>query len=222
MVGSDGFRQDPRWIASSDNRGGRPASVTADLTDALVDDALPGAVRDLPVVGVLVGLLRTGVSVRDYDFARKVARFLGELASVPEDQRREFIGEMHADPEKAQEVGEHLILVLDRLDDLAKAILLARAFKAYLLRRIDRRLFERLASALDRAPKSSLIRLASFYSSEPPPPGKEIAAGFDELQDLAIAGLVRMEFGGGYGGGAGRFVHNDLGSAFVKFVLQAA
>jgi hypothetical protein len=203
-------------IAASD----LPA-VSADLTDALVADALPSAVRDLPVVGALVGLIRTGLSVRDYILARKLAKFLGELASVPDDSRRDFIGEMHSDPEKAREVGEHLILVLDRLDDIAKAILLARAFKAFLLRRIDQPLFEKLASALDRASKSSFVRLASFYSSEPPPPGKEIE-GFDELQDLANAGLVRMEFGGGYGGGAGRFVHNDLGSAFVRFILLAA
>jgi len=82
---------------------------------------------------------------------------------------------MHADPEKAREVGEHLVLMLDRLDDLAKAVLLARAFKVFLMWRIDRPLFDRLASALDRAPRPSLARLAEFYSSEPPAPGEDVA-----------------------------------------------
>jgi hypothetical protein len=196
-------------------------SVSADLADAFVADTLPATLSGVPVVGPLVGLLRTGASVRNLVFARKLAKFLSELASVPEEERRAFVGDMHADPEVARDVGEHLVLLIDRLDDMAKAVLLARAFKAFLLRRIDRTLFNKLAGALDRAPYSSLARLPSFYSAEPPPPGKDIA-DFDDLQDLAIAGLVRLEFGGGYGGGAGRFVHNNIGAAFVRYVLAAA
>jgi len=45
--------------------------------------------------------------------------------------RDNFVRKLGSDPKQRKATGEHLLLLLDRLDDISKAELLARAFAAY-------------------------------------------------------------------------------------------
>jgi hypothetical protein len=197
-----------------------------DLRDAVVDLAevgldelrLEGPARDVPVLGTIVRLVATAGSVRDLVFTRKVVRFLARVSQIPPAERAAFVSENLSDPGKRRRVGEALVLLLDRLDDMQKPDLLGLIFGAYVIGRIDLPTFQRLAAGLDKLNLVWLPMLRLFYSAQsenrPPIPP-------EALQELAAAGLAGISFGGSGRfhpsmAGGGGFRPNDLGSLFVE------
>jgi len=114
--------------------------------DAFLDQ---GLVRDIPILGTLVGVGKAGVAVRDVLLIRKLQTFLNEVEDVPEERER-FVKEMDADPTRRDKVGTHLIVLLDRFEDMDKARFLGRAFRLFLKREISQEDFRRMARAIDR------------------------------------------------------------------------
>ena len=128
------------------------ADTVANLGEALFDQALSaGLLRDIPIVGTFVGLVRSAGGIRDYMFMKKVAKFAAELDDVSEEERYAFRRDIDADPEFRQKVGENLLLHLERIDDMQKAPLAGRIFAAFLRKRVNRQTMRRLMAALDRA-----------------------------------------------------------------------
>jgi len=126
------------------------ADLLGDATEAALDDFLAdGVLKNVPIVGSLMKIAKVGVGISDYLFLKKVARFLHELNDVTDEERHEFLGRLQVDDEHRREVGETLMLLLDRIDDMNKATLLARGFKAYLQGRIDQDTFRRIGFAID-------------------------------------------------------------------------
>lgn len=126
------------------------ADVLADAAEAALDDLMTdGVLKNVPIVGSLIKVAKAGFGISDYIFLKKVARFLYELRDVPEADRHEFIGLMQTDADHKRKVGEALVLLLDRMDDMSKPGLLARAFKAYLQGRITYDTFRRIGFAID-------------------------------------------------------------------------
>lgn len=117
--------------------------------------------KDIPVFGSLVKLFRAGVGVQGYLLSRKIGRFLRNLADIPEDTRREFVGRLNADPKHKKKVVDQLLLTLERLDDLDKSVLYARAFEGYILGQVDYDEFRMLGAAIDRCLISDLSSLVS-------------------------------------------------------------
>ena len=61
-------------------------------------------------------------------------------------------------------MGEALLLLLDRLDDMQKPELVARFFCALMRGEIDRTTFQQMATAVDRLLIAHLSPLVAFYS----------------------------------------------------------
>jgi hypothetical protein len=116
--------------------------------------------EDIPILGSLVKLIKVGIGVREYLFLRKLAKFLLALNSIPDADRESFRERVDADPRFRDSVGEKLLLLLERADDLDKPALIGKAFGAFLQRRIDYDQFVRMAAGLDRALMADLRRLA--------------------------------------------------------------
>jgi hypothetical protein len=106
-------------------------TVGIDVAEVTLDSLLnDGALRDLPVIGTLVNLWKTGVTVKDALFLRKLLIFLDQLKEIPVEKRRDMIKSL-ADKTTQENVGEKLLGLLERLDSSAKARILAGAFSAY-------------------------------------------------------------------------------------------
>ena len=116
--------------------------------DQLLDEEV---LKDLPIVGGFVRAYKTALSIRDRTFFNKVTRFLIKLNSISDEEKKGFREDIKSDPKLRRRVGETLLLVLDRLDDLEKPEILAVMFKEYLSNGMDFTLFKRLASAIDIA-----------------------------------------------------------------------
>jgi len=195
-----------------------------DVAEAGLDQLLSeGFWRDLPIVGTAVAVFKTARNVRDALFLKKLAKFMLEAREAPPSERHRFAAEL-TDPEKLRDAGEHLILLLERLDHMGKPGLVGRLFRARIMNEISQADFELMAGAVDRLLMQQLKDAVSFYASEPRPQFPP-----EKLQALAFVGLVRVIARGNGAGAfdammAGADLHyepNDLGKDFVAIIGRA-
>ena len=105
-------------------------------------------------------------------------------STINPDEIKEFNEQMNNDPELHAKVGERVLLLLERMDDMEKADWLARAFKYYMKSTINFDKFSLVSRAIDRCTLSGLEKLNDFNS----PTDKH--AEFS--QELASCGLVHL------------------------------
>lgn len=199
----------------------------ANLAEAGIDQLMQGGfLRDVPVLGTVLGTLRAAGAIRDLLLARKLGRFLVVLQEVPIDERSNFCSSLK-DADERQRVGEALLLMLDRLDDMEKPDLLARCFGAFVQGFIDRTTFQQLSAAVDRLLMVHLQDLCRFYRSSKGDL-QTSPLSLDVLQALSFTGLIRIEATGDGGGMvgpqfAGATIHyerNALGEKFVEIITK--
>jgi hypothetical protein len=103
------------------------AGVALDGAESLLNIALDeGILRDVPILGTVVGLARAGSRISEALFLRKLIRFLVELDQVPKDEREKLLDRVQGSEADAEEVRENLLLAIDRLDTVHKPRILAR------------------------------------------------------------------------------------------------
>ncbi len=179
--------------------------------DALLED---GIVKDIPVVGTIAKLYSAAMGAQGYVFAKKIRTFLVELKSVPEEEREAFTQKLEKDKEQKERTAETLIVLLDKLDDMKKAPLLARAFAGYMREYFDFSTFQRLAAAIDRCLVSDLPILVRFSGPQP-------LDGY--IGDMLVStGLVSVAAIPGIRGRGAKtnYEMSELGELFVQVVLK--
>jgi hypothetical protein len=141
-------------------------SLLVEYTEVALDTLLvDGVVKDIPIIGTLRGLWKSGVIVRDYLFVRKLLRFLGPLSEVPHEERVKMIERLHEDESYFHRVGDEILLLLDRLDSIKKAQYVGRAFRAYCKGYIDNDMLQRINYAVDKVLLGDLPKLAQFAAT---------------------------------------------------------
>ena len=193
------------------------------LAEAGLDQLLDhGFLRDVPILGTVVGGFRAVGAVRDLLLAKKLGRFLREVQASPSDERTRFADALQ-DRAERQRVGETLILLLDRLDDMAKPGLLGKAFRALLSGDISNTRFRQIATAIDRLSIAEMRDASAFYSGAEP----HIARIDPDLgQAFAYAGIVRLRVSGDGGGWFDPIVagarmayeRNEVGASLAKIL----
>lgn len=104
------------------------SKVGIDLAEISIDSILKnGALKDIPIIGSLIGVWKTGVAINDYLFLNKMILFLNESAELSESKRKKIIEDLE-DSEYQSEVGEKLIAIIDKLETGSKAKLLGKSF----------------------------------------------------------------------------------------------
>jgi hypothetical protein len=192
-------------------------ALTSNVGEIILDQFLEsGVLRDIPIFGSLINLVKVGVGVRDILFAKKLLNFLKHIQEIPIQKRQEFSSRIATDEQHRRRVGENLLLLLDKLNDMSKPDMLGRICKAYIEGRIDFEILQRLGNAVERINLYSLPILRVFYGS----PAPQETQGEEVLQELAICGLVRIQFSPLVAGGTGgEFRRNELGKLFIEIAL---
>lgn len=199
-------------IESSD-LGGLAAGIGEFTVDLLLNEEI---LRDFPIVSSLVSIARAGISIRDHLFLKKLWRFLSCLKDCSEQERLRFMNRL-GEQGFRQKIGESLVLLLDRMDDMQKPELLGRVFRAYLQGKIDHRTFQGLATAVDRIKMYTIPDLVEFYSI----PGDE-GSREQRFYDLALCGLAWIPLAVGAKAGAPpiHYRKNELGKLFMEVALD--
>ena len=172
-----------------------------------------GVFKDIPVVGAILGVVKTVSTARDVIFANKLKRFLFVLHEFDENQKSIILEALESKKERMR-AGEFLITIIERISDIEKADILAKLFKAYLTSRIDYDIFVRLSLAVDRAHVPDLIELKN----------SEFGWLKDQkqyvLDGLTQAGLVSPALSLPMGGGEIVYYVSELGKEYIAVVLD--
>lgn len=228
--------------AIQDSELGSLAADYAELgVDALLDE---GLLKDVPVLGTLQRLYNFGASIQNRMFAKKMLEFLINLESMPKEKRQDQLAKLVVDVEERRRVGENVLLLLDRMNDMSKPKMMAKAFSAYLKEEIDKNSLYQLWHALDAVNVAYLSELKLVYTSEQfsEKDGTDVLPPSPEFHHLAVCGLLMFDFGRLAGPPpnserispegrrtyvAGRFEQggfkkNTLGQLFVQIMLKGS
>jgi hypothetical protein len=141
-------------------------SLVQDYGELALDSVVRnGLLKDFPVISSIVGVAKLAISIRDTLLVKKILHFLRELGDITDEERKRFLQEFEEDTKEQRKIGENLILLLDRLDNLEKPAMVAKLLKAYIkgeIRNYDE--FTYYSAIVDRSPLLDLSALLSFFS----------------------------------------------------------
>lgn len=132
-------------------------SLAKDYTEVALDSILDdGVLKDIPVIGSIVGLFKIGSSIKERHTIRKIAEFLNRLEDVTEEEKTAFLQRLDQEKE-GQDLFEKLLLLLERLDETLKARIVGNLFRMYIMDVFDRNLFLRCCMIVEKAFLADLI-----------------------------------------------------------------
>ena len=129
-------------------------SIAENITELSIDCLLKdGTLKDIPIVGMISGLIKFGVNIHDKLFLKKIVSFLKELKDVPADDRKRMIDEIDSSDSYRIKVGEKLLYIIDNCNDYENSELVAHAFKFFLQRKINYNDFLKCSSVIEKITK---------------------------------------------------------------------
>ena len=160
--------------------------------DSYLED---GLLKGIPIIGSIIALAKTAIRVSDYIFIKKVIRFMQNLESVSEYEKCEEWKKIQDDKKYAKHLGETIMLLLDKFDNLDKPAIFAKVFSSFLKREIDNSIFLRLSSAIEKTSIVDLNQLFLYLSNDcPKPRGWREYIPEDLCNRLYISGLGEILF----------------------------
>ena len=172
-----------------------------------------GILREIPIVGTIIGLLKAGGAVRDNIFANKIASFLNRLASISSQERLKLVDRLNENESYKNRVGDVIIEILDRVESEKKPDLIARVFIAFAKEEITFLELQRLVIAIERLPifELQMVRELHDRSIE-----QLLLMDKASLTMLTMAGLARSD--GGFDGGIE--IPTELCKTFIRLNLD--
>lgn len=153
-----------------------------DIAEAFLDQFFDkGLLQDLPVIGTIYKSARLLKSIPDRIFLAKLFRFVKAIEMITLAERDAFRERLEKDPKTLQRLGDAIVLVIDKLDDMEKPELFGKAFRAYVRGAITYEQLRRLGAAIDASLISDLQQFGSLTT----------LAEQSLLEHLAGTGLTR-------------------------------
>ena len=113
-------------------------SLSKDFAEVAVDGIMDdGVLRDLPLVGGLIGIVKFGNSINKHLSAKKIYKFLFELHDIPQEQRIKKIDEINNSRKYQSSVGEMIFEMLERIESDGKPEIIGKIFSAVIEEKID-------------------------------------------------------------------------------------
>ncbi len=186
--------------------------IVGDLGEVTLDSVLnDGILRDIPIINTMTKLIKIGVTIKDFLFIKKLFKFLTSLREINLEDRKKLITKLEADPIYNQKVGENILILLDRMDNLQKPKFMAKAFKAYLYDKINGIELQRINYAIDRILVCDIPELLKFCSKS-----KDDKFDIAVEQNFINSGFAYVASGLGVGG-----VHpNAICRKFIDYILN--
>ena len=102
---------------------GLPAEILEFSIDQVLDE---GLLKDIPFVGWVSKGITLQRSISDRILFHKILRFLLTLESIESGSKESYRQKIKSNPKFKRKVGEQLLLILDRIDDLSKPQMIAK------------------------------------------------------------------------------------------------
>jgi hypothetical protein len=163
--------------------------VIIDLSETTLDTLLKdGALKDIPIIGVLFGIAKTTLTVQDKLFTKKLMVFLLQLKKTSNESRKKQIEKIEKDPEYKTKVGEKLLYIIDKCEDHEKAKYIGKLFQCFIEEKIEYENFLRASRSIELTYLGDLKRFINE---------KWKNMGMEEGGDLLGAGLMDAIYSSG-------------------------
>lgn len=121
-------------------------SIAKDYAELAVDGLLDDSIlKDIPLVGSVIGIMKFSNSVNKHLVAKKLYKFLFQLNSIPEHVRIKKIYEINNSKKYQSSVGEMIFEILDKIESDGKPEIIGKLFKAVIEEHVDYLTYLRLA-----------------------------------------------------------------------------
>lgn len=132
-------------------------NISKDMLEIGLDSVFKeGLLKDIPVINALMSFVGIGLNIKDRLFIRKLLYFLYEIKKVPIERRIQEIEKINKSNRYKSTVGEKLISLIDKSDELNKAQLLGELFNYVLSLKIEYNMFLRCANSINKSYISDL------------------------------------------------------------------
>ncbi|QFS51018.1 hypothetical protein [Nostoc sphaeroides] len=187
--------------------------LTSDLSEIIIDATIESKIlADIPIFGSLIKLSKIGSSVSNYLYSKKIYTFLKELSKIPEQQRKAFTQKL-ADENEQVKIGERLLLLIDKLDEIDKSKLLAKTLGAFIQEKITKREFNLISQAILQLNTEYIEELVHFYLFNNTYIDPSSVDHFYNCGFISLAGE-------GAGVPMGGYRKNHIGEKFVNEILK--
>jgi hypothetical protein len=135
--------------------------LSSEILEFSIDQVLEeGLIKDIPVVGWISKGLSLQRSISDRILFNKILRFIIALESFDSGSKDSFRTKIKNNAKYKRKVGEHLLLILDRIEDLSKPEMVAKCFDHHLTGDLDFSHFLDLVHVIERSTVGDLQALS--------------------------------------------------------------
>ena len=160
--------------------------ITTDIAEAIGDSFLnDGILKDIPIIGTILGITKGTLNIRDKLFLKKMIYFLSQLAGIPHAERQKQIQKIEASKEYKTKVGEKLLFILEKSEDAQKAEITGKLFKAFLQEVISYDLFLKCCNAVQNLYISDITEFVQT---------KKGTMDVDKSSQFISTGLMKLVF----------------------------
>lgn len=168
-------------------------SMITDVGEAIMDSALnDGILKDIPILGSIVGAGKCIKNISDVLFTNKLIAFLTGLKDAEAEERKAAILKWEDDAKYRMRVGEALLNMINRCDDTQKAQWLSKLFYELVLKQQKSELFMRSEKVLSAM---SVMDVMSFLDL---PQSTYENLSLEKGEPYANSGLYRINAPNGY------------------------
>jgi len=108
-------------------------NIVSDGAEILLDSLIENEIlREIPVIGTSLNLIKGISNIRDIAYLNKVKRFVLQLGTLSHDKKRKLIDESRKDGKRRVKFGNAIFTAIEQSDSLVKVKFLAIAFEGFL------------------------------------------------------------------------------------------
>ena len=138
--------------------------VSTALSEVIIDGVLDdGILKDIPILGTIVGIGKVAKNVNESLFLKKLIYFISEIKETDAVERNKLISDIDNSKKYRVKVGEKLLYIIDKCEDHSNSEYVAKMFNAFLSSELSYSDFLRSASIIQ---KILITDLEDFLSAE--------------------------------------------------------
>ena len=197
--------------------------ITNDLLEAGIDSVVNNEfIKEIPIVGTLHSLCKIGISIRDKIFLKKILKFLNEIKNISIKERIEFISKIESNQSYRKKVGDHLIMIIDNINDFEKAEIIGKLFSNTIKNNISYDIFLKLSHIVEICYIDDLKKIKKFEKLNECNDFYAIDALYNLglLNNLGISGQVHLyPINHPIQYKRNHYQVNELGGIMLKYIL---
>jgi hypothetical protein len=142
-------------------------SLSKEFADVAIDGVLSdGVLKDIPLVGGIVGLVKFSSSISKYLTAKKIYKFLFQLHNTSQQKRIRKIDQINISKKYQSSVGEMIFELLERIESDGKPEIIGKLFRAVIEGYIDYAKYLKATHIVKTVFYYDLLKLKQVYDGE--------------------------------------------------------